>query len=110
MGKLLYGTPPEAIEFDDRMLAHMKIVILTKLRRNEAFAMSWEHDQALGGGRATLWLHPAIPLQFKFSGSKQPDINSAWLEAMMLTANTAFGLRVLPESEIAQTGSIPVIG
>lgn len=101
MGFLLYGLPAEAIEIDDRTLAHMKIVMLAKLRRDESFAFSFEYDLSNGSGRSTVWIHPTIPLQFKFLGSRQPVINRAWLEVLIVAANSVDGLRILPEPEEA---------
>lgn len=109
MGYLLYGRPPEEIEIEDRALAHMKIVILSKLRRGEAFPFSFEHDVSVGSGRSTIWLNPTIPLQFNFLGSRQPAINRAWLEALVATANSVDGLRIVPEPPEDMTGPIPVV-
>ena len=110
MGHLLYGRPAEEIEIEDRTLAHLKIVMLAKLRRDESFAFSFEHDAADGSGRSTIWIHPAIPLQFNFFGSRQPAINRAWLETLIVAANSNDGLRLLPEPSDAPTGPVPVQG
>ncbi|MGV8882040.1 MAG: ATP-dependent DNA ligase [Rhodoglobus sp.] len=99
MGYLLYGLPAESIEIDDRTLAHIKIVMLAKLRRDESFAFSFEYDLSNGSGRSTVWVHPTIPIQFKFLGSRQAVINRAWLEALIVSANSVDGLRILPEPE-----------
>ncbi|MGX5681117.1 DUF7882 family protein [Schumannella luteola] len=107
MGYLLYGRPAEEIEIEDRILAHIKIVILAKLRRDESFALSFEHDVADGSGRSTIWLHPSIPLQFNFLGSRQPLINRAWLETLVVAANSNDGLRLLPEPPDTTTGPVP---
>jgi len=95
MGKLIYGR--REIEIDDRTLAHLKIVILTKLRRNESFAFNHVRDPEEGSGRSTLWMHPALPLEFLFYGSRSPDFNREWVEAMLHSANSPEGLRILPE-------------
>ena len=42
MGMLVYGFNGESYEFDDRTSSHLKIAIVTKLRRHEAFLLSWE--------------------------------------------------------------------
>ena len=105
MGYLMYGRPAEEIEIDDRTLTHLKIVILAKLRRNETFAFSFEHDVSEGSGRSTIWLHPSIPLQFNFVGSRQPSINKPWLEALVVAANSVDGLRMIPEPIEAPPGS-----
>ncbi len=110
MGHLLYGSPPEKVEIDDRALAHVKVVILAKLRRNETFAFSFEHDISIGGGRSTIWLHPAIPLQFTFVGSRQPMLNRSWLDALMITANSVDGLRLMAEPENTATGPLRTAG
>ena len=64
MGKLTYDSTL-TVDFDDRVLAHLQLVIGAKLRRHESFYFSWRDDPAVGDGRSTLWLHPTIPLYFK---------------------------------------------
>jgi hypothetical protein len=98
MGKLLYGPQQRAIDVDDRALAHLKIVILAKLRRREAFAFSWENDRDSGGGRGTIWLDSAIPLEFVFHGSRSPSLNRAWIQAMNATAEHG-DVRLVPEPD-----------
>ena len=100
MGHLLYGRPPEKIEIDDRTLAHVRVVMLAKLRRNEAFAFNYERDIASGGGWATIWVHPTIPLQFEFLGSRAPSLNRSWLDALIVSANSVDGLRITEEPSI----------
>lgn len=97
MGKLIYGSPGTAIEIEDRALAHLKVAMLAKLRRDEKFALSWQHGHDGGGGRSTIWVHPAIPLQFVFNGSKQPVLNKAWVELLVESANSGSGIQLLPE-------------
>ncbi|MEF2977212.1 DUF7882 family protein [Subtercola sp. YIM 133946] len=96
MGTLTYdGTE---IELDDRTLTHLQIVIIQKLRRCEAFAMSWPIPTDLGSGRASIWLHPSIPIHFRFHGSRVPAINPAWLATLTESANSSYGLIVTPEN------------
>jgi len=97
VGKFIYGTPSISVEFDDRILAHLKVVILAKLRRGESFTFSWDYSSAQGSGHSSIWLHPAIPLQFDFYGKKDPTLNRAWLEELVQLANTPAGLRIIPE-------------
>lgn len=92
MGQLLYGSPPVAFELDDRTLAHVEIVVLAKLRRNESFACSFETE---GGGRSAIWLNPSSTVQFVFDNATQ-KINREWLDLLIDTANTPAGLRVVP--------------
>jgi hypothetical protein len=97
VGKFIYGTPSITVEFEDRVLAHLKVVMLAKLRRGESFTFSWEYTSAQGSGHSSIWLHQAIPLQFDFYGKKDPVLNRVWLEELVKLANTPAGLRIIPE-------------
>ena len=96
MGKLTYNSYLTA-DFDDRILAHIQLVIGAKLRRGESFYFSWRDDSIIGGGRSTVWIHPGIALAYKYLGSKVPTLNRDWVEALMLSANSASGLHVVAE-------------
>lgn len=98
MGRMTYDSTTN-VDFEDRLLAHLQVVIGAKLRRNEAFFFSWKNDMEIGDGRGSLWMHPTIPLYFKFTGSRPPSINRHWIDALMLTANTPAGLRLVPEPD-----------
>ncbi len=97
MGKLIYGSAGSHFDCDDRTLAHLRFVMTLKLRRNESFSFTWDHGVENGGGRSTVWLHPAIELHFEFSGSKEPTLNRSWLELLSNTANGNRGLSVVLE-------------
>ncbi len=96
MGKFTYDSTL-VVDFDDRVLAHLQIVIGAKLRRNESFYFSWRDDSAVGNGRSVVWLHPAISIVYKFHGGRPPAINRTWIEELMATANSSAGLRIVPE-------------
>ncbi len=97
MGWLYYGGNTDPIEIEDRALAHLKVVIATKLRRNESFTLSWQHANGGGGGRSTIWLHPSIPLRFVFNEPKPPQLSTKWITALANSANTSGGITLLPE-------------
>ena len=97
MGRIIYGYDSAEIEFDDRLLAHLKVAIVAKLRRDEKFTLSWDHGIDGGGGRSTVWIHPSIPLQFIFSGSRDATLNREWIEQLMMSANSTGGLQVSAE-------------
>jgi hypothetical protein len=82
-----------------RELGHLRIVIVTKLRRGESFSLSWNSDSSNGMGRNSIWLHQAIPLQFVFFGGREPALNRAWEDALMAKANSTSGLEMVAESE-----------
>lgn len=90
MGSLTYDRV--TVDFDDRILAHLQIVIVQKLRRGESFMLSWRNAAEVGDGRSSAWLHPAIPLYFKFSGGQPPSINPLWLAQLTRSANSSQGL------------------
>ncbi len=94
MGTLVYGSAEARVAVEDRALAHLKVVIVTKFRRSEAFLFSWNVPAELGSGRGSLWLHPSIPLRFEFGGARPSTLNRAWLEEMTLAASTSAGLAI----------------
>lgn len=94
MGKLIYDGIAN-VEFDDRTLTHLQLVISTKLRRGEPFLFTWRDDA--GGGRTTAWLHPRSSLVFKYYGSRMPSVNMAWIDALVFASNSPVGLTVVPE-------------
>ncbi len=96
MGRLLYGCSTE-IAFDDRVLAHLQLVIGLKLRRREGFFFSWRDEQEVGDGRSAIWLDPSIPLVFRYNGGRMPKINREWLEALTLSSNSSQGLQLTDE-------------
>ena len=52
MGTLVHGSI--AVDFEDRLLAHLQIVIVQRFRRNEPLVMSWLDSLAIGDGRPRL--------------------------------------------------------
>jgi len=116
MGTLTYDST--VIEFEDRLLAHLQIVIVNKLRRRESFAMSWRDATEVGDGRSAIWLDPSIPIYFKFDGSRVPSINRDWIDRLSESASGPQGLVVMGEDgELTDrpgrlgtlTGSVPVV-
>ena len=105
MGRFNYDGSVK-VDFDDRVLAHLQVVITQKLRRGEPFPFTWRNDASLGDGRTTVWLHPHASLVYKYSGSRQPALNRAWLEALTHAANSTAGLHIVPEPEGANAGEV----
>ena len=97
MGSLLYDGEDRPIYIDDRALAHLKVVIATKLRRQESFTLSWRHGEEEPGGRSTIWLHPSIPLRFTFDEAEPPELNMRWIEDLMHSANSTGGITLVDE-------------
>ncbi len=93
MGKLFYGDGGDPIDIPDRLLAHVKVVIATKLRRSESFTFSWRYDDGVGG-RSTIWLQPAIPLRFVFDTAEAESLDSELLTSLANAASSTAGMSV----------------
>lgn len=108
MGTMTHGNV--SVDFEDRLLAHLQIVVVQRFRRNEPLVMSWLDAQSVGDGRSSLWMTPTLPVYFKFSGSRVPSIDSAWLDLLMQSAESSRGLVVMgPGGELARaTGLVSV--
>ncbi len=98
MGTLYYGDSRTPIGIEDRALTHLKVVLTTKLRRNESFTLSWQHAAGEPRGRETLWMHPTIPLRFVFNETERPELSRRWIEQLMRSANSTGGVELLPEN------------
>nr|WP_201468529.1 hypothetical protein [Microbacterium hydrocarbonoxydans] len=93
MGYLTYGNTSTPIELDDALMAHLRTVIVTKLRRNESFPLTIE---ASSGVAETLWIHASIPLRFVMEDDDQ-ELDRPLLVSLMNAANSARGLDLTTE-------------
>ena len=96
MGTIFYGTTP--IRIEDRALAHLKVVISTKLRRGESFTLSWRHAAGDVPGRETIWIHPSIPLRFVFDDVEPAQLSRTWIEDLANSANSSGGILLVAEN------------
>ena len=103
MGTLFYAD--QAIEMDDRTLAHLKVAVVTKLRRGESFTLSWVHADDQPAGRTTIWMHESIPLRFEFAETAAPALHREWIEEILRSANTTGGIQLTAEH--IETGPVP---
>ncbi|PZQ88092.1 MAG: ATP-dependent DNA ligase [Leifsonia xyli] len=92
MGSLIYGSSGIEISFDDRVLAHLELVIGSKLRRRESFMLSWRDTPGVGDGRSSIWVDTGIPFYFRYSGSRMPLIDKDWLDELAAQAGSNRGL------------------
>ncbi|WP_460005282.1 DUF7882 family protein [Microbacterium xylanilyticum] len=97
MGVIYYGGAETPIHIEDGVLAHLKIVIATKLRRNESFTLSFQHGEGEPRGRTTIWLHPSIPLRFVFDEPVGPELDATLIRDLAASANTSGGIALKPE-------------
>ena len=97
MGTIYYGGSETPINIEDRALAHLKVVIATKLRRGESFTVSWRHPEGQPRGRSTIWLHPSIPLRFVFDDPEPAVLNREWMDDLVKSANSSGGIMLVSE-------------
>ncbi|MDN3310638.1 hypothetical protein QWJ90_06820 [Microbacterium oryzae] len=96
MGVLYYDTTLGALRVDDRTLQHLKTVIITKLRRGEKFALSWDAQED-GGRPTTIWIDPAIQLRFEFDSPEPAELNQQWLRRMTDSVTLHGGIHLVSE-------------
>ncbi|MCX6503075.1 MAG: hypothetical protein NT132_11845 [Microbacterium sp.] len=99
MGTMYYGDDNTALRFDDRALAHLKVVIATKLRRGESFTITWTHRADEPRGRSTVWISPSIPLRFVFDDPEPVTLNPQYIEKLATSANSSGGIMLVDEED-----------
>lgn len=97
MGSFIYDNTANAFEIDDRTLAHLRIVVMNKLRRAEPFMFELAMND--GSGHRSFWIHQGVPLQFRIFTATHVRINRMWVEALMEAASGPNGLTLLPEPD-----------
>jgi hypothetical protein len=91
MGQLLYGSDLQ-LDVDDALLGHVEAAAISKLRRGESFALRL--DDATGA--RTVWISAASQRVFIYAEGR-PTVDRPWLEAIVETANTPSGMRLIPQ-------------
>lgn len=97
VGFLYYGDGVHRIRIGDHALAHLRVVMATKLRRSESFTLSWHHPDDHPEARTTLWLHPSIPLRVVLDAADPPPLDREWLEELARSAAAPGGIVLGPE-------------
>jgi hypothetical protein len=100
VGYLYYGSETQPIEFPDRVLAHIRVLATSKLRRGESFTMTWHHPTDDGEGRTSIWMQPAIPLKFVFDSAEAQQLDPEYLQKLAREASTGNGVLIEPEDEM----------
>lgn len=103
MGSMTYGR--WTVEFDDRLLTHLQVVIVQRFRHHERFAMSWIDGVETGSGRSSIWLHPDADLLFRFAVARAPQLNAAWIAQLTESARSSRGLVVTTEDGLPARSS-----
>ena len=95
MGKLHYGI--HSFDMEDRLLAHLQLIIGVKLRRGESFFMSWRAPDSSGEGRRSVWIDNGVSIYVEYSGGREPKLNFAWAEKLADSAGKGGGLIIMAE-------------
>ena len=95
MGSLRYSQ--HHFDFDDRVLAHLQVVIAGKMHRGEAFFLTWTVDGPSGKQRCCIWISPTIPLAFSFHSTHMRPLNRRWIIELTHLAHSTSGLVISPE-------------
>lgn len=104
MGVLHYGYSFHPIEVDDRLLGHLRFVILDQLRRGDGLALTIDHSHPYGPQHTTVWIHPSIPLRFEFDSSiPEPELDHTLTRAIAAAATTPQGI-IIQDGELTQGG------
>lgn len=107
MGMLKYGTREIAVE--DRLLAHISVIVTQKLRRRESFLLTL-HASDRRMATEALWISCNSDISFAYSGNRVPSLNQAWLEQMMTESFSAHGLDLAAHTEPTAAGHPQRIG
>jgi hypothetical protein len=94
MGTLYYGSARTPVQVDDRILAHLKVLAGSKLRRNEPFLLSWQESAEGGHGRSSIWMHPNVDLIYRFDGNRPPELDNELLDQMSSEALSPTGVHI----------------
>ena len=62
-----------------------------------------------GSGSTTIWVSPDLPLTFRFSGDRQPEINPVWLNALCSGASSEGGLFLISEKDAEAQAKITAL-
>ncbi len=90
MGTFRYSSGMTPIAVPDDLLAHLQLVVASKLSANESFILTWIHGDA--HGRSTLWLERSIPMRFDFVTPDPVPIDPSRVQSMLAQAGAIGGL------------------
>lgn len=82
-------TPDSSYDIDDRILAHLRVVMMNKLRRGEGFMLQLP---TAGGGRSSIWVRPKMAPLIQLYGGRAPQLDRDLIKEMMSKASDYDGL------------------
>jgi hypothetical protein len=104
VGRLAYGAIPRTISIDDRLLAHIEVVVLSRLRRNNAFALRWTEAGGEQPGRRTIWIHQGTDLCFEYDAAEQGELDRELLDQLAKAADSNGGINLRTDAREVPAG------
>jgi hypothetical protein len=103
MGRLHIGNETSA-ELDDDLLEHVFAVVVAKLRRHESVLLEWDaHD----GHTEQVLVSTSVLVRAEFASTRPDLLDHAWLESLMLAANSNGGICLSVADLARRAGVIP---
>jgi hypothetical protein len=91
-----------SIELDDDLLAHVALVVFSKLRRNEPLLVSWTDSI---GSPMQAWVQPNSTVVARHTPGAESTIDRRRAERMMIAANSTPGLRLAANGTHDEAGT-----
>lgn len=103
MGTLHIGHEA-VVDLDDDLLEHVFAVLVAKLRRNEPVLLSWDDPD---GRLEQVLVQAAALLRATYDSSRKERLDHAWLECLMIAANSNGGICLATADLTRHTRTIP---
>jgi hypothetical protein len=103
MGTLHIGQEA-VVDLDDDLLEHIFAVLVAKLRRNEPVLLRWENAD---GRLEQVLVQAAALLRATFDSARTERLDHAWLECLMVAANSNGGICLATADLTRHTRAIP---
>lgn len=97
MGTLHIGHEA-SVHLDEDLLEHVFAVLVTKLRRHEPVLLEWLDPD---GHTEQMLVNTATLVRAEFDGARPDTLDHAWLENLMIAANSNGGI-CLTTAELAK--------
>ena len=94
MGTLHFGSTRTPLHLDDRLLAHLEIVITSKLRRGEGLLLWWVQPGDDTPRRGACWITSATELLYLFDSVDVVAIDRDELERLSVESNSSRGIQL----------------
>ncbi|MEI3849811.1 MULTISPECIES: DUF7882 family protein [unclassified Microbacterium] len=105
MGVLHYGSYVHPFELDDRLVAHLRFVVLEYLRRGDGLALTVMQASPYPPRQTTIWIHPGIAIRFELDDTEPPALDRDLTKALAAAASTLDGIMIKDGQLVASAGA-----